>query len=219
MIDDFGIWEVDETTKASERLREAAQTSTEEILEDVIVGKPAMLMSGLELVARQLPTATGPLDLLGVDSEGRLVVFELKRERLTRTAVAQAVDYASWLDSLAEPDLHNRIVTNSGQRDIVSIPNFEEWYEGHENWESIETLRPVRTVLVGLGVDEAAHRMVDWLATKGVAIDLLTFRGFRSAAVCCSHGSWKAVKRLIGRETAAVAQCLKRTKMKAAAGL
>lgn len=175
----FGIWEVDETSKASNRLLEAARASTEQILEDVIVGNPAMLMPGLELVGRQLPTATGSLDLLGVDSEGHLVVFELKREQLTRRAVAQAIDYASWLDSLHESELFGIIVSNSGQRGIDRIQDFEEWYDEHDNWVSIETLRPVRTVLVGLGVDDAAHRMADWLATKGVAIDLLTFRGFR----------------------------------------
>ena len=37
-----------------------------------------MLMPGLQLVGRQLTTANGSLDLLGIDSEGRLVVFELK---------------------------------------------------------------------------------------------------------------------------------------------
>ena len=179
MTDNFGIWKVDETTRASNPLDEATRTSTEDILEDVIVGKPEMLMPGLELVGRQLPTATGSLDLLGVDSEGRLVVFELKREQLTRKAVAQAIDYASWLDSLDESELFESIVSNSGQRDIKPIRNFEVWYEEHDNWVSIETLRPVRIVLVGLGVNESAHRMAEWLATKGVAIDLVTFWGFR----------------------------------------
>lgn len=59
------------------------------------------------------------------------------------------------------------------------MEEFEVWYNENDNWESIENLRPVRTALVGLGVDESAHRMADWLSTKGVAIDLLTSRGFR----------------------------------------
>ena len=122
-------------------------------------------------------TANGYLDLLGVDSEGRLVVFELKREKLRREAVAQAVDYASWLDSLEDVELHRLIGENSGQRGIAEIGNFEEWYD--DRWESLEALRPVRIVLVGLGADEPARRMADWLAAKSVDIDLLTFLGFR----------------------------------------
>ncbi len=177
MTDDFGIWEVDEATKASHPLEKTRQADTEALLEDVIVQNPAMLMPGLELVGRQTPTANGYLDLLGVDSDGRLVVFELKRGKLTRDAVAQAVDYVSWLESLEDADLHRLIAENSGQRGIVEIGNFEEWYD--DRWQSLEVLRPIRIVLVGLGADEPARRMADWLAAKGVDIDLLTFLGFR----------------------------------------
>ena len=177
MTDDFGIWEVDEATKDSKRLDEAERTGTEALLEDILVRNPAMLMPGLELVGRQLQTANGYLDLLGVDSDGRLVVFELKREKLRREAVAQAVDYASWLDSLGEAELHRLIAENSGRRGIPQIGNFEEWHD--DRWESLESLRPVRIVLVGLGADEPARRMVDWLARKDVEIDLLTFLGYR----------------------------------------
>ena len=141
-----------------------------------------MLMPGLELVGRQLQAAERQerLDLLGVDSEGRLVVFELKREKLRRDAVAQAVDYASWLESLDDAELGKLIAEHSGQRGIDKIENFEEWFDSKDNWKSLESLRPVRIVLVGLGADEPAKRMADWLGGKGVAIDLLTFLGYRS---------------------------------------
>ena len=59
-----------------------------------------MLMPDLTLVGRQTPAGGGALDLLGVDEDGRLVVFELKRGTLTRDAVAQVIDYCSYLESL-----------------------------------------------------------------------------------------------------------------------
>jgi len=180
VTDDFGIWKVDEATKGSERLQEAERTGTEALLEDILVENPAMLMPGLKLVGRQTPTANGYLDLLGVDSDGQLVVFELKRGKLTRDAVAQAVDYASWLESLDDAALGKLVAENSGQRGIDKIENFEEWFDSKDNWNSMESLRPVRIVLVGLGADEPAKRMAGWLAVKGVAIDLLTFLGYRS---------------------------------------
>ena len=179
MTDDFGIWELDETTKGARRLEETARAETEALLEDVFVRNPSLLMPGLELVGRQVPTSNGSLDLLGLDSEGRLVVFELKRGTLTRQAVAQAIDYASWLDSLDDDELWVRIAENSGRNGIDDIENFEAWYDDHDNWDSLESLRPVRIVLVGLGADEAALRMARWLAKKGVKIDLLTFLGYR----------------------------------------
>ena len=179
MTGDFGIWEVDEAGKTAQRLETAGSAGMEAWLEDVLVRHPAMLMPGLQLVGRQTPTANGYLDLLGVDSEGRLVVFELKRKKLRREAVAQAVDYASWLDSLDDAELHRLIGENSGRGGIVDIGNFEEWYDSNDNWDSLESLRPVRIVLVGLGTDEPARRMADWLVGRGVEIDLLTFLGFR----------------------------------------
>ena len=179
MTDDIGIWELDETTNAACRLEETALAETEALLEEVFVRNPSLLMPGLKLVGRQMRTSNGNLDLLGIESEGRLVVFELKRGTLTREAVAQAVDYASWLDSLDDADLSTRIAENSSRHEIAEIENFEAWYDDHDNWDSLESLRPVRIVLVGLGADESARRMADWLATKGADIDLLTFMGYR----------------------------------------
>ena len=176
---DFGIWVVDEATKASHQLEQSERAAAEAMLEDVFVRNPALLIPGLELVGRQWPTANGYLDLLGVDSKGRLTVFELKREGLTRKAVAQALDYASWLDDLDDIDLCKRIAEHSGRLGIENIKNFEEWYESHDNWDSLETLTPARIVLVGLGADDSARRMVDWLVKKGVEIDLLTFEIYR----------------------------------------
>ena len=55
------------------------QTDTELLLEDISVERPEMLLRGLTLVGRQTTTDVGYPDLLGVDGNGRLVVFELKR--------------------------------------------------------------------------------------------------------------------------------------------
>ena len=105
MNDDIRIWEVDDASKAAKPVESTNRMETEALLEELLVRNPDMLMPGLMLVGRQTPTDSGFLDLLGVDGDGRLVVFELKRERLTRDAVAQAIDYCSWLDSLTEAGL------------------------------------------------------------------------------------------------------------------
>jgi hypothetical protein len=41
------------------------------------------------------PSRSGPPHLPGVDEDGRLAVFDLKRRTLTRGAVAQVIDYTS----------------------------------------------------------------------------------------------------------------------------
>ena len=95
MSDDIRIWKIDDSSKAATPVESTNRMETENLLEELLVRNPDMLMPGLTLVGRQTPTESGNLDLLGVDADGRLVVFELKRERLRRDAVAQIIDYCS----------------------------------------------------------------------------------------------------------------------------
>ncbi|MCY4400894.1 MAG: hypothetical protein OXE96_16380 [Gemmatimonadetes bacterium] len=53
------------------------------------------------------------------------------------------------------------LAERSGRDGIERIGDFEEWY-GSQSGESV---RPVRMVLVGLGLDASAYRMVSYLAT------------------------------------------------------
>ena len=174
MKTDIGIWQIDRTSRDGTKLGLAERVETEEMLEAVLVANPNMLMRGLTLVGRQVPVETGYIDLLGIDEDGRLVVFELKREKLTRAAVAQILDYCTYLETLSDSELASLLAERSGKDGIEKIADFEEWY-GSQRGESI---RPVRMVLVGLGLDVSAHRMVAYLADRGIDIRLLTFHGY-----------------------------------------
>lgn len=174
MKTDIGIWEIDRASGSGTKLGFAEQVETEEMLEAVLVENPGMLMRGLTLVGRQIPVETGYADLLGIDEDGRLVVFELKREKLTRNAVAQILDYCTYLEAMPDSDLATLITERSGTAGINEISDFEEWY-GSQGGDSI---KPVRMVLVGLGIDMSASRMVAYLADRGIEIELLTFHGY-----------------------------------------
>ena len=169
------MWAVDDT--GTTHVEPANQMESERLLEDTLVKNPDMLLEGLTLVGRQTSTEGGPLDLLGVDADGRLVVFELKRGTLNRDAVAQVIDYASYLDSMSENALFEHIATQSGAQGIENIDDFEEWYSNR--FEDVTFLKPVRMFLVGLGADDATERMVSFLAkNSSMDISLLTFYGF-----------------------------------------
>ena len=174
MVTDIEVWEIDRKSRSGTMLGVADQLETEKMLEDVLVANPAMLMSGVTLVGRQVPVRTGQADLLGIDEDRRLVVFELKRGALTRDAVAQVLDYCSYLEQLPDSELATLIAKNSGKDGINKIEDFEEWY-GSQGGDSI---KPVRMKLVGLGIDAAASRMVEFLAERGIDISLITYHGF-----------------------------------------
>ena len=76
-------------------------------LEAWIASHPSIIEEDLLIIGRQVQTKSGPLDLLAVDRRGSLVVLELKRDKLPREVLAQAIDYASdvasWtVDKLSE---------------------------------------------------------------------------------------------------------------------
>jgi endonuclease NucS-like protein len=154
------------------------KTETEEQLEEVLTRCPDLLMEDLKLVGRQTDTPGGPLDLLGVDSDGRLVIFELKRGVLTREAVAQIIDYCSYLAELEPEKLSIHISERSGNLGIDKIDNFMTWYQEHFGKGYEEVTKP-KMVLVGLGADERTKRMVAFLADSDVDISLITFHGFK----------------------------------------
>ena len=169
------IWQLDGSRAIP--LASANRLKSEQMLEEALVENPHLLIEGLTLVGRQTPTDGGPLDLLGVDPDGRLAVFELKRGTLSRDAVAQVIDYASHLDDMSLEELAGHIAAASGAHGIDKIEDFEDWYG--PLFGELESLKPLRLFLVGLGVDDRTERMVRFLANNSAMdISLLTFHGF-----------------------------------------
>ena len=74
----------------------------EQRLEDGVVKDPSMLGIDVLLVGTQVTTGSyGRIDPLAIDDEANLVVLELKRNKTPREIVAQALDYASWVNDLS----------------------------------------------------------------------------------------------------------------------
>lgn len=180
-MEEIKAWAVaeGEGVLSAEPLASVDRTRTENLLEEVLVQSPHLLGEDLKLVGRQTETTGGPLDLLGIDGEGRLVVFELKRGTLTRDAVAQVVDYASYLAELEPEALAAHIGERSGKNGIDRIEDFAAWYQEQHPDNALSDLRYPRMVLVGLGADDRARRMVAFLAESDLDISLLTFHAFR----------------------------------------
>ncbi len=164
-MDEISIWRCDSMGNLVEKFQPANQMNSEESLENLLEQNPEMLVPGLTLIGRQM-TIDGiyDLDLIGLNRQDKLVVFELKRGILTRQAVAQILDYCSWIDSRNEDQLLEFL--SSGHA-IDEADDFGTWYRNLRSKElDCSVLRPTRMVLVGLGVDERAKRMVEYMALK-----------------------------------------------------
>ena len=177
MTEELRLWSVGESGEV-EPLSPLQQMPTEMALEELLARNPEMLGSGLKLVGRQTRTKSGWLDLLAVDQDGRLVVFELKRGTLARDAVTQVLDYASDLDAMSTSELAGRIAECSGNDRIQEIEDFEQWYADNFGGDDLSRLLPPRMVLVGLGVDPVAERMAKFISGGPVDLSVVTFHGF-----------------------------------------
>src|SRR5262249_31707965 len=88
------LWSVNEGKLVEQ---ESIVLDSERRLEDWISADLSLLGEDLLLIDRQTRTTSGPLDILAMDADGKLVIAELKRDRTPREVVAQVLDYASWV--------------------------------------------------------------------------------------------------------------------------
>ena len=105
------------------KLRDAAPFSgekSEKDMKDAIAAHPEILEDGLRVVAREYPVAGGFVDLLADDSDGRLVVIEVKRGRASTDAVVQLKRYVEALKKNARREVRGMLVSPSVTRKALS---------------------------------------------------------------------------------------------------
>ena len=133
-----------------------------EHLENWIKTKPDILGTDILIIGEQVYTKSGPLDFLAIDNNGNIVVVELKRDKLARVVLAQAIDYASDLSTWDIDKLSEICMSYTGNS-----------LEDHiaENFEDIEiddlTINQTqRLLLVGFSIEESLNRMIEWLSSN-----------------------------------------------------
>ncbi|RMG64490.1 MAG: DUF91 domain-containing protein [Calditrichaeota bacterium] len=158
-------------------LAEAGRRETQD-LEEWIVSNPAIIGAGISIIGRQVPTKSGPLDLLGIDKHGNSVIVELKRDKLPREALAQAIDYASDVAEWSIEKFGEICTQFTGKRleDHLteSFPDI--------NLENLNINETQRIILVGFGIEGALERMLNWLSDSyGVNVNAVLLQYVRTA--------------------------------------
>lgn len=147
----------------------------EDRLEDWLCEDIALLSDDLLVIGRQLHQYGGTLDLLAADRDGNLVVIELKRDKTPRDVVAQALDYASWVQGFGREDVDQ---CTQEHLDKSFDEAFQEAF-GEEPPEVVNERH--RVYIVASSLDAATQRIVEYLsATHGVDINAATFAYFNT---------------------------------------
>lgn len=149
---------------------------SEQLLEDMIVQDPRILSNEWMLIGRQeITTFGGRIDLLAMAPDGSLVLIELKRDRTPREIVAQALDYASWLQGLSAEmlvQIYSRF-SKGGSLDEA----FQKRFGAALDEESLNKTHQI--IIAAAELDPSTERIVGYLNARDVPINVIFFQVFQ----------------------------------------
>lgn len=150
--------------------------ASEQLLEDMIVAAPALLSEDWMLIGRQESTGQGGrIDLLALAPDASLVLIELKRERTPREVVAQALDYAAWVEHLQANDIEAIYQRFKPKGHLAT--DFQAHFGAPLEAESLNQSHQI--VIVAAELDTSSERIVAYLSERDIAINVLCFQVFQ----------------------------------------
>lgn len=158
-------------------------------LEDWLENSPWVLIRNSILWIGRQASATdedGTIysDLFGVDSNGNIVVAELKKGRTPRDTLAQLLDYAVWADRLSESDIRDIAETYFETRDEFKGKTFDEAFKEVFDLPETDEIPPLnqslRLFIVAEEIPLRMERVCQFLRTSHdmdiSCIDISTFK-------------------------------------------
>lgn len=166
------IWKVGDTPQPLS----ASHLVSEQQLEEMIVRDPRILSGEWMLIGRQeLTSYGGRIDLLAIAPDGSLVLIELKRDRTPREIIAQALDYASWVEQLTSEKIAQifQRFSNGGRLDEA----FQQHFGTALDEETLNESHQI--IIVAAELDAATERIISYLNARDIAINAVFFQVFQ----------------------------------------
>src|SRR5713101_9379167 len=159
--------------------------ANESVLEAMIVAAPRLLSDEWMLIGRQEDTGFGGrIDLLAVAPDGSFVLIELKRDRTPREVVAQALDYAGWVERLRTEDIaaiYSRFAPGHSLAE-----DFRKRFGQDLDEETLNQSHQI--IIVAASLDDSTERIVGYLSERDIPINVLCFQIF-------THGTEQLLSR------------------------
>lgn len=163
--------------------------ASEQLLENMIVEAPKLLSDEWMLIGRQEDTGfSGRIDLLAIAPDGSLVLIELKRDRTPREVVAQALDYAVWVERLKPQDVAAIYRRFKKSQDASLAVDFKLRFGTALDEESFNQSHQI--IIVASSLDESSERIVNYLNERDIAINVLCFQVFTMGQEQIISRSW-----------------------------
>ncbi len=154
----------------------------EVLLEDWLENNPDDIVENgqLLIIGRQVTTNLGSfIDLLAIDRQGDVVVIELKRDRTPRETIAQALEYASFIEKLGYEQLEDILRSYTGD-ESVNLAQYHREYFALSSDEASVFNHDQRIVIVGQTITPEIRQTSTFLRNKGIRVTCLEFTFFKS---------------------------------------
>lgn len=165
----------------------ASKLASEQLLEEMIVKDPRILSNEWMLIGQQEITAgSGRIDLLAIAPDGALVLIELKRDRTPREIVAQALDYASWVQGLTAEKIVQIYARFSEGGSLEEA--FQQRFGTVLDEESLNHTHQI--IIVAAELDPSTERIIGYLNERDIPINVLFFQVFQHGEHQLLSRSW-----------------------------
>ena len=180
--------EGDDMSNAELVIAQETNLKLERYLESWLENSPGALTQDelILWIGRQTSAATeeGTIfpDLLGVDSEGNLVIVELKRDRAPRDVVAQLLEYAAWANELSEDQVHEMAEGYFQTRDEFQGRSFHDVFNDIFDPDEVPALnRSLRLFIVAEEISPRVSSVCRFLRTAhGMDISCIAVSTFQT---------------------------------------
>lgn len=157
-----------------------------------MVAQPAILSNEWLLIGQQESTGVGGrIDLLAVAPDASLVLVELKRDRTPREVVAQALDYAAWVENLTSDqifDIYQRFACrHTGLPDTLNEA-FRRQFGDDIPEDELNASHQI--VIVASELDPGSERIINYLNNRGIPVNALFFQVFSHAGSQLLSRAW-----------------------------
>jgi RecB family endonuclease NucS len=109
---------------SSSKLRDSAEFSlyaSEQDMQKAILLEPQLLEEGVKIISYEKKVEPGFVDVYGLDSNGRLVVVEIKRKTATKDAVLQLARYVEAIKTKADREVRGILAAPSVAKDVQRL--------------------------------------------------------------------------------------------------
>jgi hypothetical protein len=158
----------------------------------MIVSQPAILSNEWLLIGQQESTGFGGrIDLLAIAPDASLILVELKRDKTPREVVAQAIDYAAWVENLTSEqisDIYQRFVRKRTGLPASLNEAFRKQFGDDLPEDELNASHQI--VIVASELDPGSERIINYLNNRGIPVNALFFQVFSHAGSQLLSRAW-----------------------------